>query len=428
MSAPSLAVQPLANASGDAEKDYLADGLTAYLHSALTGVAVLRVASRGATAALFGHHSLADQGRMLDVQALLDGSVSKLGGLIRVQARLVQAADGTAYWTELLDRKPEELFQGLHGIVARVLETLGAAPTAPERTALDHVPTTNDRAVDPYLRARHVSGEIRHTSQDFAIEMYGDAIQADATFALAHAGLANAHSMLFAYWVSTDEHLQAADRASARAVELAPAVAETQLARGVALSLNKRHDDAEAAFRLALEVKQNDFDAHYQFARHCRTVGRLAEAARWFESAAKLRPEDYATPALLSSVYVSLEQPQEAQAAQRRAVELADQRLKLVPDDERALYLGASCLSSLGDSGRAREWAKRAVAMEPDDSAVLYNVACVYALLGLHDSAIDCLERATQNGFGHWDWIAHDSDLDPLRAHPRFATLQTVKK
>jgi adenylate cyclase len=419
----SLAVQPLANASGNSEKDYLADGLTEYLHSALSGVAALRVASRGATAALVGHASLADQGRVLDVQALLDGSVTTLGGSIRVQARLLRVADGTAYWTELVDRKPQGLFQGLHDIVARVLESLGAVPTARERTALDHIPTTTDRAVDPFLRARHVSSQIRRTSQEFAIEMYGDAIRADPTFALAHAGIANAHSMLFAYWVSTDAHLQAADRSSTVAVELAPALAETQLARAVALSLNRRFDDAEAAFRLALELKPNDFDAHYQYARHCHTAGRLAEAARWFESAAKLRPEDYATPALLSSVYVSLERPQEAQAAQRRAVQLADERLKRVPDDERALYLGASCLSSLGDTGRAREWAKRAVAMEPDDSAVLYNVACVYALLGLHDSAIDCLERAVQNGFGHWDWIAHDSDLDPLRGHPRFQTL-----
>lgn len=426
MSDASVAVQPLANASGDAEKDYLADGLTEYLHSLLTGVRAVRVASRGATAALAGRTSLADQGRQLGVHALLDGSVSGVGDQIRVQARLIQVADGSAYWTEFLDKKAEHLFRGLNGIVGRVVDSLGVAATARERVALDHVPTTTPRAIDPYLRARNLAAQIRRTNQEYAIQMYGDAIQADPAFALAHAGLANAHSLLFAYWISTEENLRAAERASARGVALAPEIAETQLARGVALSLNKRSDEAEAAFRLALELKPNDFDTHYQLARHCRTVGRLAEAARWFESAAVLRPEDYATPALLSSVYVSLEQPERAVQAQRRAVELADQRLKLVPDDERALYLGASCLSSLGDSARAREWAKRAVAMEPDDSAVLYNVACVYALLGLHDSAIDCLERAVRNGFGHWDWIVHDSDLDPLRAHPRFAALQPL--
>ena len=423
MSGASVAVQPLANASGDTEKDYLADGLTEYLHSTLTGVQALRVASRGATAALAGRTSVTEQGRLLDVRALLDGSVSGLGGQIRVQARLVQATDGSAYWTEYLDKKPEQLFAGLNGIVQRVTESLGAAPTAREHIALDHIPTTAPRAIDPYLRARNLAAQIRRTNQEYAIQMYGDAIQADPAFALAHAGIANAHSLLFAYWISTEDNLRAAERSSARGVELAPELAETQLARAVALSLNKRSDEAEAAFRLALELKPNDFDAHYQYARHCRTVGRLADAARWFESAAALRPEDYATPALLSSVYVSLEQPEQALQAHRRAVELADQRLKLVPDDERALYLGASCLSSLGDTARAREWAKRAVAMEPDDSAVLYNVACVYALLGLHDSAIDCLERAIRNGFGHWDWIVYDSDLDPLRAHPRFAAL-----
>jgi len=423
VSGASVAVQPLANASGDTEKDYLADGLTEYLHSTLTGVQALRVASRGATAALAGRTSVTEQGRLLDVRALLDGSVSGLGGQIRVQARLVQATDGSAYWTEYLDKKPEQLFAGLNGIVQRVIESLGAAPTAREHIALDHIPTTAPRAIDPYLRARNLAAQIRRTNQEYAIQMYGDAIQADPAFALAHAGIANAHSLLFAYWISTEDNLRAAERSSARGVELAPELAETQLARAVALSLNKRSDEAEAAFRLALELKPNDFDAHYQYARHCRTVGRLADAARWFESAAALRPEDYATPALLSSVYVSLEQPEQALQAHRRAVELADQRLKLVPDDERALYLGASCLSSLGDTARAREWAKRAVAMEPDDSAVLYNVACVYALLGLHDSAIDCLERAIRNGFGHWDWIVHDSDLDPLRAHPRFAAL-----
>ena len=112
---------------------------------------------------------------------------------------------------------------------------------------------------------------------------------------------------------------------------------------------------------------------------------------------------------------------------QRQALELAEEQLERNPDDARALYLAAGALATLGDGARARQWAKRAIAMDPDDSAVLYNVACAYAILRLSDSAIDCLEQAVANGFGHWQWIEHDSDLDSLREHPRFKAMLAQK-
>ncbi|HEY7684685.1 MAG TPA: tetratricopeptide repeat protein [Gemmatimonadales bacterium] len=421
--AASIALLPLANASGDPEKDYFADGLTAQLHSALTGVRALRVASRGAAAALQSQMALSDLARELGVATVLEGSVTRLGGQLRIAVRLIAAADGTTVWSEHIDRKYDEVFAVLREITDRILTTLQAAPTAEERPALDHVPTRDLRALDPYLRARHVSGQIRRVSQNYALQMYGDAVKTDQGFALAHAGLAESHALLFTYWESSDDHLRLAEAAGARAVALAPELAETHMANAVALSLNKRHDDAEVEFQAALRLKPNLSEAHYHYARHCRTRGRFEEAARWFESSSALRPEDYSIPALLSSVYVGMGRAEEARAAQQRSLALSERRLKLVPDDERALYLGAGSLSSLGDSSRAREWAKRAVAMEPDDSAVLYNVACVYALLGLKDSAIDCLENAVKNGFGHWEWIEHDSDFDSLLSHPRFQAL-----
>ncbi|MGH7537761.1 MAG: tetratricopeptide repeat protein [Gemmatimonadales bacterium] len=420
----SIAVLPLANASGDAEKDYLADGLTEQLHSALTGVRTLRVASRGAASALRGAVALADLGRELGVATVLEGSVTRLGGQLRLAVRLLEA-DGAVMWQEQIDRRYDEVFTVLRELVDRILATVQVAPTAEEHVALAHVPTGDGRALEPYLRARHLAGQVRRSSQDFAVQMYEDAVKADAAFALAHAGLAESHSLLFTYWVSSDDNLRAADHASARAVELAPDLAETHVARGVALSLNRQPDAAEREFQKAHALKPNLFDVHYQFARHCRTLGRFEESARWFESAGVLRPEDYAAPALLASVYVSLGRSADATAAQRRALQAAERRLKLHPDDERALYLGAGCLATLGEPGKAREWAKRAVAMEPFDSAVLYNVACVYAQLGLKDSAIDCLDQAIKSGFGHWDWIEHDSDLDLLRDHPRFKSVTT---
>jgi TolB-like protein/Tfp pilus assembly protein PilF len=423
----SIAVLPLANASGDPDKEYFADGLTDYLHNALAGVRTLRVASRGAAAAMHGQAALPELGRELGVAWVMDGSVTRLGGRLRLSVRLVATADGTVAWTEQIDRKYDEVFSVLREITERVLGTLQVTPSSEERAALDYVPTREVRAVDPHLRARFLSAQIRHSSQDLAVQLFGDAIAADPSFALAHAGLAIAHALLFIYWVSSEDNLRAADAASARAVELAPPLAEAHVARGVALSLNRQPDAAEREFQAALALKPNLFAAHYHYARHCRTVGRFAESAAWFESACKLRPEDYSAPALLASVYVSLGKPEESTAAQHRALEAAERRLKLIPDDERALYLGAGCLATIGQTAKAREWAKRAVAMEPDDSAVLYNVACVYAQLGLKDSAIDCLEQAFKAGFGHWEWIEHDSDLDPLRDHPRFKAVMLQK-
>ncbi len=421
---PSLAILHLANQSGDLDRLYFSEGITEVLAGALTGVRALRVASLGSTLPFRGRTPApAEVLSALGASTVLEGGVRRFGTQIRITLRLTGAA-GTPLWSVELDRKLDDLPSALPDLVRQILSALGVEPIAVERPALERPPTVHALAFDAWLRGRHTAGHIRRSSQEFSQQMYGDALSFDPDFALAHAGIADCHALLFSYWDSSREHLDAADAASARAVGLAPDWAETHVSRGAALALLKRYDEGEREFQRALELKPNLFEAHYQYARSCRAAGRFPEAARLFEQASALRPEDYATPSLLASVYSSLSRTEESRAVQRTALRLAEQWLKLNPDDERALYLGAGSLSALGDSGRAREWAKRAVAMEPDDSAVLYNVACVYSQLGLRDSAIDLLEQSVRNGFGHWDWIEHDSDLDPLRADPRFQALR----
>ena len=78
----------------------------------------------------------------------------------------------------------------------------------------------------------------------------------------------------------------------------------------------------------------------------------------------------------------------------------------------------------LGNRDRGLEWARRAFAIDPEDSGVLYNVACAYVSLGMTEDAIICLDKAVQNGFGHREWLENDSDLDALRADPRFEALR----
>lgn len=90
----------------------------------------------------------------------------------------------------------------------------------------------------------------------------------------------------------------------------------------------------------------------------------------------------------------------------------------------RAAYLGATMLASLGEPPRAREWVSHALSIEPDDFLVLYNASCTHAQLGDIDTAVELLDRALPSAFEETkSWLRLDSDLDPVREHPRFLSL-----
>ena len=97
------------------------------------------------------------------------------------------------------------------------------------------------------------------------------------------------------------------------------------------------------------------------------------------------------------------------------------------PDEPILLCYGATLLADLGDMERAAAWTARAAALAGDDLRVLYNLACCYAKLGMLDPAIDCLERQASGSSIYLTlvaaWMKQDSDLDPLRTHPRYKPL-----
>src|SRR5262249_11470701 len=157
----------------------------------------------------------------------------------------------------------------------------------------------------------------------------------------------------------------------------------------------------EREFQTAIQLDPTLFEARYFYARTCRSQGRHLEAARLFEQACQLRPDDYQAASHLPSAYASLGRTADATAACHRAVEVVERHLTLHPDDARALYLGAivSCQSGKVEQGLA--WAGRALALEPEDPVTQYNVACVYAVQGRIEPAIECLENAVKHGFAH---------------------------
>ena len=242
-------------------------------------------------------------------------------------------------------------------------------------------------------------------------------------FARAQAAIADCDAFLYLNSVS-GASASTILATSARALELQPDLPEAHASRGLAFYVHGRFAEAEHAFETALRLDPNLFETWYFYGRAKFVEGKLAEAAELFERAAEIQPDDFQAKSLLVNIYRSLGRPADSRAAAAEALQRAQGELERHPDNARAAYLGGIMLAVLGEAARAREWLSRALAIEPDDYLALYNVACAHAQLGDVDKAIGVLERAMPSANEEMKaWLRNDSDLDPLREHPRFVEL-----
>ncbi len=421
---PSIAVLPFADMSQQKDQAYFCEGIAEEIILALSRIQGLRVASRTSAfrfkAAAGDVHQL---GHRLRVRHLLEGSVRKSDDRLRIAVQLTDTESGYQLWSERYDREVKDIFVIQEEIAGSVAQALELRLTATEKAALGAAPTRSVQAYDYYLRGRKFYYGYGPQDIRFAQQLFTQAIALDPAYALAYAGLADCWSYIYMNAERSEAARQQADWASARAVELDPVSAQAHASRAVALSLNGRNEAAEEAFETALRLDPNLFEAPYFYARHAFACGQTEKAVRLYESAMRVRPEDYQSPLLVAQSYDDLGRAEEARAARLRGIELAEQHVGLNPDDVRALYMAANGMAALGQSERAREWAGRALALRPDDPMLLYNVGCIYALLGRVEEALTCLEKACRLGLRHKGWYQHDSNLDPLRSHPRFQEL-----
>ena len=359
-------------------------------------------------------------GQRLGVTHVLEGSVRKAGDRLRVTVQLVEVDGGYHLWSERYDRGLADVFEIQDEIAQKVALALRGVLSEALRRGQRQAATRNVEAYDYYLRGRQFFYQARRRGMEYARQMFERALALDPGYALAWAGLADCSSWLAPWWGNDPEEIRRGEEASRRAVELAPDLAETHASRGQSLVLARRFAEAEEEFRTALRLQPGLFEALYFYARACFAQGRLAESADLFARAEAARPEDYQSPLLVTSVLDALGRPDEAEAATRRGVALAQRYLELHPDDSRACYLAGGALVRLGSREEGLALAERALSIDPDEPAVLYNLACVYALAGLSERALDCLEQAVGPLFGLRDWIVHDHDLVSLRGTPRY--------
>jgi adenylate cyclase len=420
----SIAVLPFVNMSGDAENEYFSDGISEEILNLLTKLPQLRVSSRTSSFAFKGKEfDIPAVAERLGVSTVLEGSVRRAGERVRITAQLIDTDTDSHLWSETYDRQLKDVFAIQDDIANSIVNALRVTLTPKERRAIQYVATSDAQAYDYYLRGRKFFYSMTKRAFHHALKMYEQAIAQDANYALAYAGIADAHSFLFMYGETTPENATKADEASIRAVELDGDSAEAHASRGIALSINERYEEAEQEFETAMMLNPALFEAHYFYARDCFAQGKYEKAARLFAEAESINPHDYQSPRFLGIIYRKLGRRQEFVDAEQRTVTAAEKHLEMHPDDARALYLGAGSLMTMGERDRAREWAERALDADRGEPAVLYNVACTYSLMGDKDRALELLDDAVRQGFGYRAWLEKDTDLDPVRDDPRFAKI-----
>lgn len=418
----SVAILPFSDLSEAGDQDYFCDGLAEEILNALTRVRGLRVASRTSSFRFRdGATDAREIGRVLNVGAIMEGSVRKAGERIRVTAQLIDAGNGYHLWSENFDRKLEDVFAIQEEIARNTVDAIRPSLEGPLQLDLQRYAPRDMRAYDFYLRGRQLEGRTTIVSWYEAPQMFRRAIELDPGYAHAHAGLADALVELLLWGLEASEGaLEEARAAAQRALELAPELAEAHVARAHTLSLAGDHENATAAFERAIALDPELYIAYYYYARHCFTQGRIARAVDLYETAHRVQPDEFQALSLAVAASEAAGDTERAARLSQRALQAALYQIELDPDNSRAHYMAASLQLRHGDIEAGRRSIETALRISPDEFGTLYNAACFHALAGEAEPALDLLERAIDTGGGFREWIERDTELENLRGLPRF--------
>ncbi|HEY2481364.1 MAG TPA: TIR domain-containing protein [Caulobacteraceae bacterium] len=422
----SICVLPFANISDDPQQEYFSDGISEDIITDLSKVSALGVIARNTAFQFKGKSVDVPQvARQLNVSHVLEGSVRKAGGRVRITAQLIDGASGEHAWAERYDRDLTDIFALQDEISQAIVAALKVKLLPEEKRAIARRGTDNVEAYDLVLMARNLkaTANFNAQTQETVIRIAERAIALDGNYAQAWVTKGRAqYSLVRRLGRAGDDGAAAA----ARALELDPDLAEAHALRATHLDYDGRKDKALAELELALRLDPSSSEVnaiagfmHYQ-------NRRFDLAARFFEAAVKLEDAASEDAALLVSVYLALDEADKARGAAAIALARAEKSLEQDRTNGQALGTGVFALAVLGEGERAREWIARALLLNPDSLTMRYNFACALSrILGDADGALELLGVALANdpGGDNLRNAKTDPDFEPIRADPRFQAL-----
>ena len=454
----SLAVLPLENLSGDPSQQYFADGMTEELITELSRLSGLRVTSRTSVMQYRGkNESVSKIASALHADAILEGSVMRVGNQVRITTQLIDGATDKHLWARSYQRELQDVLAIQEDVAKAIAEEIRVTLTPEERQRLSSVRTVDPAAHEFYLRARYLN-RLQRNKEDLlkSIELYQAAIGKDVRYAEAYAGMATSYADLSTSFLPPKEVMPQAQTAAERALSLDETLAEPHvvLAR-VFFSYAWDWPSADREYRRSIQLDPSSGDARGDFGLYLSAMGRTEEAGTQIAEAKRLDPLsarvqyliEYdqvlerncaalipANQAFLSQhvgyrgtrtrLAYCLAETGKLEQARAETVKLQDTHDM---DTEDISFL-AILYTRIGEQGKARDLLRQLENRFQHEYLCPYDVSVVHAALGQNDQAFAYLRKAYDVRADCIAFLKVEPRADPLRADARFQRLlQQVK-
>ncbi|WP_265529391.1 TIR domain-containing protein [Sphingomicrobium marinum] len=417
-----VCVLPFTNMSGDAEQEYFSDGISEDIITDLSKVSALSVIARNTAFSFKGKGIDVKQiAQQLGVSHVLEGSVRKAGGRVRINAQLIDGKYGDHVWADRYDRELDDIFAIQDEISKAIVNALRVQLLPQEKKAIETRGTSSSEAYNLYLMARQqrISGnDGDKRREEVIVRICQQAVTIDPEYAKAWALMAHAQAELRENFDVEVDPLPATEKA----LQLQPGLAEAHVVKAILHNADGNFDEALSEVDKALESDPENFEANQVKAFLLFRNKQLKEAIPFFDKAASMNDTDYRDAGMLTTCYQAIGDDEGLKRAAGMVQERAEKAFKEDPSNSAALGYGACALAVLGERERAKEWIQRAHMLDPDNMTMQYNLACAEVMyLQDKDAALNILDHVFANCAP--SMVTHcdaDPDMDPLREDSRY--------
>ncbi|MFQ5816610.1 MAG: protein kinase [Terriglobia bacterium] len=385
----SIAVLPLANLSGDPEQEYFVDGMTEALITELSKIGALKVISRTSAMRYKGTDKPLPQiARELGVDAVVEGSVLRVGEQVRITAQLVEAATDRHLWAESYQRGLTDILALQSEVARAIAREIKVTVTPAEEARLARARPVNPEVYELYLRGRYHCAQWTPKEMNKAVEYLQQAIERDPGYAPAHAELATCYTVLAFFDYLLPREAYPKTRAAAnKALEIDDRLAEAHVALGgMSWYFEWNLQEAEREYKQAIELNPNHSMAHVWSAYTLGEAGRWEEAVAAARRAQELDPLSlWANNAAGEVFYLKREYDQ--------AIKEFGKNLDLDPNDAGAYYFLAWPYEQKGIYAEAIALLEKAVTLSESVPIYVAGLGHAYALAGKRSEALKILDQ-----------------------------------